>query len=61
VAEVNLNLEGNAGTGNSDGPVDHVTVNGTSGNDAITVQPRTWQCFGARPGCTRQCHQSDGR
>jgi len=38
VTEVNVNLEGTAGTGNSDGQADHVTVNGTAGNDAITVQ-----------------------
>jgi Ca2+-binding RTX toxin-like protein len=38
VAEVNLNLEGTAGTGNSDGQVDRVIVNGTAGNDAISVQ-----------------------
>lgn len=38
VSEINLNLEGTAGTGVPDAQTDHVTVNGSAGNDAITVQ-----------------------
>jgi Ca2+-binding RTX toxin-like protein len=37
VTEVNLNLEGTAGTGNSDGQSDSVTVNGTPGSDVVSV------------------------
>lgn len=38
VQQVNLNLEGSPGTGIPDAQVDHVIVNGSAGNDAVSVQ-----------------------
>ena len=61
VTEVNLDLAGTPGSGIGDGPADTVIVNGTNGDDVITVAGDAGGVTVLGPGRPGEHHRRRGR